>query len=222
MLTKTPTAAYNPFFGCAIMVMAALMFGGIVTWSIYSLMKQDSEIALFTIEKPIPLQGVALSAEDRTALLTRATTFGEAARAGRAAMLEVTVAELNALIAAAPDTGYGNFREMIAFKATQPETKTLVADVCLPLNKAKFWEGKRYVVGEASFALDHSEAGPDVKLTTLTVPGKVVSQGFVDAFSSWRWVTPYQKVEPIGSVLKAIKSARVTAVGLTFSTTAAP
>jgi hypothetical protein len=219
---KQPTAPYNPFYGCAIMLMAAIVFGGIVSWSIYSLLKQDSEIALFTVEQPVILPTLALSVEDKAALLARAAAFGEAAKQGKAATLALSIVELNALIEAAPDTGYGNFRTMISFKATQPDTNTLLADVCLPLNKARFWEGKRYVVGEASFVLDHSAAGPDIKLTTLTVPGKVVSQGFVDAFSSWHWVTPYQKLEPIGTLLKGIKSTTVTATGVIFISAEAP
>ena len=218
-LSKQPTSTYNPFFGCAIMSMAAILFIGIVAWSLYSLLKQDSEIAKFTVEQAVPLVNSPLSDDAKTALLARTKTFADAAKASKPATLDLSIAELNALIDAAPDSGYGSFREMILFTATKPADGALAANVCLPLNKARFWEGKRYAVGEAVFKVELSDDGPDVRLTALSVPGKVVSEGFIGAFAGWRWITPYQKIEPVGPVLKGIKNIQVTASGITLSTT---
>jgi hypothetical protein len=218
-LTKQPTSTYNPFFGCAIMSMAAIMFIGIVAWSLYSLLKQDSEIAKFTVEQAVPLSNPVLSDDARNALLIRAKAFADAAQANKPATLELSIIDVNALIDAAPDSGYGSFRNMVVFTSTKPADNSLTANVCLPLNKARFWEGKRYAVGEALFKLEQSAEGPDVRLTSLNVPGKVVSEGFIGAFAGWRWVTPYQKIEPVGSVLKGIKNITVTSTGLTLSTT---
>ena len=217
-ITKEPTGPYNPFYGCAIMVMAALIFGGMIGWSIYSFTQQDAQIAKFTVEHPVQLIRQTVGEAGLPALKARLNTFAEAALAARPATLTLTVPELNSLIELAPDTGFGNFKEMIAVTAVKPDN-TLVAEVCLPLNKAKFWEGKRYAVGEAAFVVEIvKDTGPDLRLTSLTVPGKVVSPGFIEAFSSWRWLTPYQKMAAFTPVMKGIKKISVTSAGVVLST----
>ena len=217
-ITKEPTGSYNPFYGCAIMSMAALIFGGIVVWSVFSLSTQDSEIAKFTVEHAAPPVRAALSATDLTAFKARLAAFAEAATAAKPATLTVSLPELNALIDLAPDTGYGSFKEMLAFKALKPGD-SLVADVCLPLNKLKFWEGKRYATGEATFAVEITkDGGPDLHLTALSIPGKEVNPGFIDAFASWRWLTSYHKRPAFEPVMKAVKKISVTADGVVLST----
>ncbi len=219
-ITKEPTGSFSPFYGCAIITMAAMIFGGIVTWSAYSFLKQDSEIAKFTVEQPAPLARQSLPVADQAAFKTKLSAFAEAATAGKPATLTLNLAELNTLIELAPDTGYGNYKEMISFKALKPGD-TLIGDVCLPLNKAKFWEDKkRYAIGEASFVLDITkDAGPDLHVTALSIPGKTVNDGFIQTLSSSRWLTPYQKLPAFTPILKAIKKATVTAEGVVLSTT---
>lgn len=218
-ITKTPTAPYNPFFGCGIIASAALVFGGIIAWSLYSLTTQDREIAKFTVEQPVKPVPVKVMGPELEALKQRLTTFGQEVKAARPARLVLTVAELNTLTDLAPDTGYGNFAEIIAFKSAT-EGKELVADVCFPMNKMKFWEGKRYAVGEATFGtVIVNETGPDIKLHSLTVPGKVVNPGFVDTFSSLSLLAPYHKLEALAPIMKAIKSVKVTSKGVELSTT---
>lgn len=217
-ITKEPTGTYSPFYGCAIMLMAALIFGGIIGWSLYSFVQQDSQIAKFTVEHPVPPMRQTVSEAELPALKARLSAFSEAALAAKPATLTLSVPELNSLIELAPDTGFGNFKEMIAVKALKADN-TLVADVCLPLNKAKFWEGKRYAVGDATFVAEIiNDIGPDLRLTSLTVPGKAVSPGFVEAFSTWHWLTPYQKIASLTPVMKAIKKVSVTSAGLVLST----
>ena len=217
---KEPTGEFNPFYGCAIMAMAALLFGGIVTWSAYSFLKQDSEIAKFTVDAPVPLARQSLPAADQAAFKTKLATFAEAATSGKPATLTLNLAELNTLVELAPDTGFGSYKDMIFFKALKPGD-ALIGDVCLPFNTAKFWEGKkRYAIGEATFVLDITkDSGPDLHVTTLAVPGKPVNQGFIETLSSSRWLTPYQKLPALAPALKAIKKATVTAEGVVLSTT---
>ncbi|MDB6075709.1 MAG: hypothetical protein JWO89_3349 [Verrucomicrobiaceae bacterium] len=219
-IIKEPTGSFSPFYGCAIMAMAAMLFGGIISWSAYSFLKQDSEIAKFTVDQPAPLARQSLPAADQAAFKAKLNTFAEAATAGKPATLTLSIAELNTLIELAPDTGYGNYKDMIAFKALKPGD-TLMGDVCLPFNTAKFWEDKkRYAIGEAAFVLDITkEAGPDLHVTALSVPGKTVNDGFIQTLSSSRWLTPYQKLPALAPTLKAIKKATVTAEGVVLSTT---
>ncbi len=218
-ITKEPTGTYNPFYGCAIMIMAALIFGGMVAWSIYSLTKQDSEIAKFTVEQPAPPTRKVITGPELDAFKARLEEFRKAAVAALPAKLVLSVQELNTLIELAPDTGYGGFKEMLAFKTAKPSDQ-LVADVCLPLNKMKFWEGRRYAIGEATFVVEVTkDTGPDMRLASLSIPGKQVSQGFVDAFSSWHWLSPYHKLPALQPVMSHVRKVSVTAEGVELSTT---
>jgi hypothetical protein len=54
----------------------------------------------------------------------------------------------------------------------------------------------------------------------VKVPHKVVAEGFITGMEIWPWVAPYRKIEPLGTVLKLIKKATVTADGVTLSTKA--
>ncbi|MDB6140490.1 MAG: hypothetical protein JWO94_3562 [Verrucomicrobiaceae bacterium] len=219
-ITKEPTGSFSPFYGCAIMAMAALMFGGIVGWSLYTLTKQDSAIAKFTVEQPAPPARQSLSVADQAAFITKLNAFAQDATAGKPVTLVLSLPELNTLIDLAPDTGYGNFKEMIAFTSLKPGD-SLVANVSLPLNKLKYWEGKRYAVGEATFVTEMSkdkDGGPDLRLTALTIPGKDVSTGFIDAFASWHWLSPYHKLPAFEPVMKAVKKISVTEQGVVLST----
>ena len=218
-ITKEPTGLFSPFYGCAIIAMAALIFGGIVSWSLYSLSKQDSEIAKFTDEKPIPLAHKKLTDAETEALKTKVKAFADAAAASKPATLILSVNELNALVELAPDTGFGNYKDMISFAELKPGD-SLVADVCLPLNKLKYWEGKRYAIGQATFVLDITkDMGPDLHIVKLVIPGKTVSEGFMQTFSSSRWLTPYQKLPALAPIMKGVQKAVVTAEGVVLSTT---
>jgi hypothetical protein len=217
-ISKQPTAPYNPFFGCAVMVIVAATLLGIVAWSFYALTTQDQAINQFTVDQPVALHPVRLTETETSALLESLKPFATAAAAGTATTVELTIAELNTLIAIAPDSGYGQFTELIAFKSAQPEEQLLVADVCLPMNRMKFWEGKRYAVGEAAFKPDIvAEMGADMKLVSLSVPGKPVEPKFVESLGGWHWLTPYQKLEKLAPVFKAINRIEVTSGGVRLS-----
>ena len=115
-LQKVPTAPFNPFYGCAIMTMAALIFGGIIAWSAYALITQDKEIAKITVDAPITLPPVEITPEARAELEKRLTTFADAARTNQPAELSLTIADLNAIISIAPDTGYGSYAGLVRLR----------------------------------------------------------------------------------------------------------
>ena len=60
---KVPVSSFSPFYGCAIMIMAALVFGGIIAWSAYSLFQQDKAIAVFAENQPQKFAAIDLSPE---------------------------------------------------------------------------------------------------------------------------------------------------------------
>jgi hypothetical protein len=213
-LSKQPTAPFTPFAGCAIMLSAITVFGGIIGWSYYSLRTQDAEISKFTVEQPNKPIAQLPDATGVAALKQRLADFTKLVADKKPATLNLTVAELNALMDLAPDSGNGKFAEMVAFKGVK-DGRELIADVCFPLNKMKFWEGKRYAVGEATFVVEIvKDQGPDVKLGSLTIPGKTINPGFFEAFSGFHWLTAYQKVDAVGPTLKAINKISVTATGI--------
>ena len=220
-IQKIPTADFNPFYGCAIMLLAALTFGGIIAFSAYSLFSQDKAIAAFAAESPVKLPAVELTPEAKTALLQRLSDFATAAQAGKPAELTLSIAELNAVVLLAPDSGYGTYTELVRFESTDPAKNTITGQVSLPMNNIKFWEDKkRYLNGSATFLLYIHEEGIDAKVVDVKVPGKEVAEGFITGMEIWPWVAPYRKIESLCSVLKAIQKITVSAGGVTFSTQA--
>lgn len=216
---KVPSAPFSPYYGCAIMIMAILIFGGIIGWSAYSLLTQDKEIAKITVDDPIKLPPVDLSPEARTALEKRLTDFATAAQSGQPAELALSIADLNGLISIAPDTGYGSYADLVRIESTLPEKDALISQACLPMNRLKFWEGKkRYLIGQVIFYVHVHEEGVDAKVVDVKVPGKQVPDGFITGMEIWTWLAPYRKMEPLGSILKAIRKAKVTPEGVILST----
>ena len=219
-IEKRPTSEFSSYYGCYIIAMAALMFMGMIGWTVWSLFAQDRALTLITQDQQVRLTDTPLSAEQEKALLDRLDAFGEASKSGRQAELNLTLDELNQIVRLAPDTGYGTYRDIVRFTRTDPAKNTLGGTLCMPLKKLKFWEGKfRYLVGEGVFKIEIHEEGVDAKLVDVSVPGKKVPEGFIGNLEVWPWVAPYRKQEPLGSVLKGIKKATVTADGLNLSTT---
>lgn len=219
-IEKVPTASYSSYYGCYIIAMAAFVFFGIIAWTLYSGFSQDKALDAITANDPVSLAVAGLDAERQTALLGRLREFGEAAESGRPAVLSMSIEEINQVIQMAPDSGYGSYRDMVRVRAADPAAGCLVADICLPLKRLKFWEGKmRYLVGEGVFRVEASEDGIDAKLVNVRIPGKEPPEGFVKNLEVWPWMAPYRKQEALGKMLRGIRKAEVTADGLTMSTT---
>lgn len=216
---KVPTAPFNPFYGCAIMLMAAAIFFGIIGWSAYSLITQDKEIAKITVDQPIKLPPVEVTPEKRTALEKRLGEFATAAKNNQPAEITLSIEDLNIIIAIAPDTGYGSYSDLVRITSTWPEKNAIRGNVCLPLNNMKFWEDKkRYLIGEITFFMHIHEEGLDAKVVDVKVPGKEVPDGFIGGMEIWPWIAPYRKVDAIAPVLKGIRKVQVTPEGLVLST----
>ena len=212
---KVPTAPFSPFYGCAIMIMAALTFGGIIGWSAYSLFQQDKAIAEFAQDQPQKFAAIELTPEARSGLEKKLADF----KAGTVTEITLSIAELNGLLLLAPDSGYGVYTEMLRFDRTEPEKNRVIARVSLPMNHIKFWEDKkRYLNGEAAYEVMVHEAGVDAKVVDVKVPGKTVAEGFIVGIGTWTLLAPYQKIEPISSALKLVKKATVTEEGITLIT----
>ena len=95
---KVPTASFSPYYGCAIMLMAVLTFGGILAWSWHVLVTQDKVIASLTVDDPETLPRNALAEPARQALVQRLKGFADGALSGQSTELDLTLEELNALL----------------------------------------------------------------------------------------------------------------------------
>lgn len=203
------------------MAAAALIFGGIVAWSAYTLLRQNAEIEKITVETPAAFAPMRLSEAEEQALAGKWQALRRALEAGQPASLELSLAELNAAVVKAPDLGNGTYADIVRFTGTEPEKNRLLADISLPLNALPFsGKPKRYLVGRAAFQVEVGENGPDLRIVHLEAPGRDIPAGFVDSQSFWTWVAPYHKDAALSSVLKALRSARVTAGGIVLSTRA--
>jgi hypothetical protein len=217
-ISKQPTAPFNPYFGCLIMTIVLCMGIGGVIWIVHVGRTMDREIGKFTVDQPVKPEGPKLDAAGVDALKKKLESFAVEAKADKPATLALSIAELNALCALAPDTGYGSFTDILAFKATSDDQR-LVADVCLPLNKNPLEGGKRYAIGEAQFKVEViKDVGPDIKIDALKIPGKEVNEGFMRLFGGFQLLSPYHKLDSLKPVMKAIQSLKVKADGIEFST----
>lgn len=220
-VVKTPVSSYSPFYGCFIMAAAALIFGGIIAWSAYTLFRQSAEIDTFTVSEPVSFPAFALSTEGQEALHAKGAALQKALASQSEAAIDLSLDELNALVVLAPDLGHGTYTEIVRFTGTDPEKNLLLADINLPLNPLPFsGKGKRYLVGKAHFQVSVGENGPDLRIIHLESPGKTIPTGFVQSQEFWTWLTPYLKDAQIASTLKALRTARVTPQGLHLSTRA--
>ena len=217
------TGEFSSYYGCYIIGMAALVFVGIIAWSGWTLYSQDKAISLITQDSPVQFIQAPLPAEVDLALRERLRQFGQTAREGKAGSLELSVEELNAIIQMAPDSGFGTYREMVKITKLVSGSNQIEADLCLPLKKLKFWEGKmRYLVAAGTFQISIEADGVDLKLVGIGIPGKMVPEGFVNNLQVWPWVAPYRKQEPLGSILKSIRMAEVKENVLLLSTGKVP
>ncbi len=220
-VVKAPVSGFSPYYGCVIMAAAALIFGGIVTWSAYTLLRQNADLDKITVDQPATFEPVRLSESEEQALAVKWQSLRKAIEAGEPGQLELSLAELNAAVVKAPDLGNGTYADIVRFTGTNAEKNQLLADISLPLNALPL-SGKpiRYLVGRATFLVEVGGNGPDVRIVHLEAPGRDIPEGFVDSQSFWTWVAPYHKDETLSTVLKALRSARVTANGVILSTSA--
>lgn len=209
-VVKEPVSASNPFYGCAILIIAALTFGGIVGWMLYSGYKQDREIAGFTVHDAPPLASAQLSDTDRAEIQGKLDAFTEVAKNGKPVTLLLSVEEMNKVIALAGEKKIGDYdyRGIIHITSLDAKTGRMRADIRwqmnnLPLSKAP----DRFLVGSAVFLPKVENGSFDIYLESVDVPGKTVSPGFVGQLQTIPWLAVMKNNKEVAEVLK-----RVTAV----------
>lgn len=210
MSQKEPTTSSNPLYGCAILLIAACTFGGIVGWTLFSGYRQDKEIGMFTVDKADPLPVPTLDAAQKDALNQRLKTFAEAARKDEKVELVLTMEDLNALLVVAADSEVGDYRGIVRFTGVDATGKLLTADLCWPMNRLSLKDdSKRYLVGQGGFEPTFDNRAFDLHIVTLTVPGKTVSPGFLRNLGNWPWLNLAKLKPEIAAVLGKITAFEV-------------
>jgi hypothetical protein len=217
-VAKTPTASFSPYYGCVIMLAAALIFGGIIGWSAYTLFGQNKIFAELAQDEPGPIAPLQLEPAEETQLQEKLMRFANDTKGTERAEVSLSLEELNALLALAPDLGAGSYGEMLRFTSLDPDSNVLHADLSFPVRKLPWEEGFRYLVGKATFAFKDTEAGFEATMSDISIPGKEIPEGFRDGMAFWPWIDPYRKTDSIGPVLKTIHTVKVTSTGLLLST----
>lgn len=211
---KEPTAPFNPFYGCTILVIAVLTFGGIVAWVLYSGYRQDQEISQFTTDNAPSLPVPTPTEGQKTALLTKLDAFEDASANGKSVPLLLSVEELNTLIVVAGEKGVADYRGIVRFTGMDAKAQLLLTDLCWEINRLPGSDGpKRFLVGQGGFKLYIDKGSLDLHVETLNVPGKTVSTGFLSSLRTWPWLN-LAKVKPeVKAVLERITSFEFTPDG---------
>jgi hypothetical protein len=219
-LQRAPIGKFHPGYGCAIFVLMILTFGGIVTWVVHTLMEQDRQIATFTVESADPMPPAVVSDADRAALREKLATFSASADKGDAAQLELSVTECNALLALATDAGIGGgndstpYPQLLRFTGFDAPGRLIQSDIRLPMNKLPWQEGRRFLVGQATFRTEFDDGSLKLQIAGISVPGKPVSDGFVHNLKNWDWLDVAKKKDPrIAAALKRTQNMHFTEDG---------
>ena len=104
---------------------------------------------------------------------------------------------------------------MLLIKSLDAAKGLITSDASLPMNTAKFWEGKkRYLVGEIDFSLEKTALGPDTKVSAVRVPGKKLPDEMLKGMQMYGYCGPFHNDTALGPIFKAITEVKVEADGL--------
>lgn len=188
-LTKEPTSGSNPFYGCAILLIAITTFAFIILWSLYSGLKQSWEIDTFTETNAPPLAAIETGEPQKTAVRTKLTTFAEAAKAGKPVTLTLSLDELNTVLVLAGESGVADYRGMLRFTGIDAPAQKLKADIRWQMNNLPFAQAaERFLVAQATFKPVIENNALELHIEDLNVPGKTVSEGFLRHLRGWPWL----------------------------------
>ena len=188
-LTKEPTAGGNPFYGCAILLIAIATFSFIILWSLYSGLKQSSEIDTFTETNAPPLAALEVGEAQKAAVRTKLDAFGMAAKTGRPVTLTLSLDELNAVLVLSGESGVADYRGMLRFTGIDAPAQKLKADIRWQMNNLPFAQAaERFLVGQATFKPVIENNALELHIEDLNVPGKAVSEGFLRHLRGWPWL----------------------------------
>lgn len=172
---KMPTAEYSPTPGCIILVIGGVAILTLIIWFVYAGLKQAREIKTFTDDKASIVVLPKPTPEQLKEIRTRLAAYAKAIEESKPADLSLSKEDLNLLIAG--DETLESIRSNVAIKQIG---EVVTAAVSFPLNGIG---EKRYLNGEMEFTpVVKPSSGLAVDTKSISVPGKTVSEGFVNLY----------------------------------------
>lgn len=214
---KEPTAPFNPLYGCLIFIIVILTFGFIVTWSIYSGLKQSAEIGTFTVADPPPLAPLEVDDAQKAAIKSKLTAFAAVANNSKPVTLTLSPQELNAMLVVAGEAGVADYRDMVRFTGIDGAAQVLKADIRWKMNNLPFVQAPdRFLAGQATFKPTIDNNALELHIDTLEVPGKTVSPGFVRQLQNWPWLNLAKLKDEVKNPLSKVTRFEISPDGSLF------
>lgn len=214
-LTKEPTSGSNPFYGCAILLIAITTFSFIILWSLYSGLKQSWEIDTFTETNAPPLAAVEVGETQKTSIRTKLDAFAQVAKVGKPVTLTLSLEELNAVLVLAGESGVADYRGMLRFTGIDAPAQKLKADIRWQMNNLPFVQAaERFLVGQATFKPVIENNALELHIEDLNVPGKTVSEGFLRHLRGWPWLNLAKLKPEISAPLAKVTKVEFSADGM--------
>jgi len=152
-----------------------LLLGGWMLWSLYGQLK---DIRTFADTTAKPVGAAQPGAEQITALRARINEFGAAAGRSEKASLRLTVDDLNTLLASEEQA-----KSMKDNAKVESIGDTVRVQISVAINGVPFTGERLYINGFAELSPEaHKEKGIQLLTKSLTIPGKTISQGFLDHY----------------------------------------
>jgi len=184
--TETPAAAppapRGPLPGCIIISIGVLVFASLITFSIWTGIRQNQAIDEFTDENPDKLPVERLEENAAAGLDAGLRALGNAARAGTAAELRLDAAQLNHLIAT--DPALAELRGQLHIERISGST--ISCRMSYPMNTLPWSNTRRFLNARLELRPELSEGEPVLRVAAITVPGRDLPAWFRDYFSIYQ------------------------------------
>jgi hypothetical protein len=202
---KMPTAPYSPTPGCIIFVIGGTAIIVLIAWFLYAGFKQAKEIASFTDSKPAKFESAADASAKLPAIHQRLTDYAKAIEQKQSATVSLSLEDLNVLLTADPTLA--SIKENVRMESIGERA---IANISFPLNGIR---EQRYLNGKIEFTpVVKPSSGLTVQTETVSVPGKSVSDGFINLYKEMHYLDDM--------LLKAFREHPVTGPPLKNTTTA--
>lgn len=175
-LPASPARRVTP--GCLMLIVGAvwlLVLGGWMIWSLYA---QVREIRTFADTEARPVIPVQPTADQITALRTRINEFGAAVGRGEKSVLRLAVEDINTLLASEEPA-----RSMKENAKVESIGDTIRVQVSVAMNGVPFSGERLYLNGFADLVPEKDkDKGIELATKNLSIPGKVVTEGFLNHY----------------------------------------
>lgn len=200
-------------FGCLTLTIICLVGAVGIFFAVRSFV--GSYVEEYTEDAPRVLPQASLSDDQLRAAKQKFESFRSALTSGQSgSRLELTAAEINALLAASPE--FKEFRENLVISI---EGNRLRGDLSLPL--AQFGYSGKYLNGQAEFLVRHQNGRLVVMLDTLTVRGKPAPEEIMAELRTENLAEELGDVPEYAVVLDRLKNVEIKDNTLILETGAA-